>query len=396
VTAGAAAPPAPVVLDGAFAQDPYAVFDRLRPQGQVHRVRTALGEPVWLVVGHAEARQALLDRSLVTTPAAAAPPVPVDCPHPLVLEGPDHARLRGLLSPRLSRGAAMLMRPRIQQIADDLVSGLLRAGERPVDLLAEYAQPLPTLVLYEVLGLPADGMSVVGRLLRRATAPDLPPAELARTWRTYTDHVGQVIAAKRSSPGDDLVTDLLRACAAGQLSEVELLGTVRLLLQVGDETIWHVVGNGVLALIEQPDAWEELQQHPERVGAAVEELLRHDAPVNAAVTRYAASDTEIAGVVVRAGEAVLVSLTAGGRDPRRHGCPASVDLERDNAQGIGFGLGSHYCVGAALARVECEVALRTLLARCRVRLAGPRQALRRRDVPLLHGWESLPVVLTAR
>ena len=389
------APGAPVVLDIAFARDPYAVFDRLRPYGPVHRVRMAAGDPVWLVVGYAEARQALLDRSLVTSPAAASPPVPVDCPHPLVLEGDDHARLRALLAPRLSRAAAEQLRPRVQQVADELMNGLLAAGDGAVDLLAGYAQPLPTRMLYEVLGIPPAGMAVVGPLLRRATASDLPPAEPGRAWAAFTEHVARVVAGKRLAPGDDLATDLVRACDAGQISRLELLGTVRLLLQVGDETIWHVLGNGVVALLEQPGLWEQLREDPDRVPAAVEELLRQDAPVNAAVTRYATADTVLGGVLVRAGESVVVSLTAGSRDPARYGCPATLDLDRDNAQGIGFGLGVHYCVGAALARVQCEVALRTLLARCsRVRLAQPREALRRRAVPLLHGWESLPVLLT--
>jgi cytochrome P450 len=383
------------VLDGSFADDPYALYDRLRPVGPVHRVRDDRGAPVWLVLGHAEARQALLDRALVTLPGAARPPVPTDCPHPLALEGPDHARLKGLLAGRLNRTAAERLRPRVERVADTLLDAVLPpSGEARVELLASYAQPLPTLVLYEVLGIPVDGVRVVGPLLRRVTAPDVAAAERLAAWTAFTEHVAAVVAAKREAPGDDLLTDLLEAASSGSVAPQELLGTVRLLLQVGDETIWHVLGNGVLALTERPDLWQALRRDPERVPAAVEELLRHDAPVNAAVLRHAVRDTVVGGAAVRAGESVLVALTAGSRDPARYGCPAEVDLSRESSQALGFGVGAHYCVGAALARVQCEVALRRLLARCAaVRLAVPRQALRRRPVPLLHGWEELPLLL---
>jgi len=388
-----------VSLDAAFAQDPLAVYERLRPDGPVHRVVLPRGGgQAWMVIGLAEAREALLDRRLVTCPGARRPPLAVDLPHPLVLDGPDHLRLRKLLTSRFSRSAVEALRHRTTLIADGLLDRFAPVGgqEHEVDLLQEYAFPLPTAVLHEVLGLPGDPSGEVAALLRSCSDPSAP-ATAVDAWAAFTDRVRTLVEAKRFQPGDDLLTDLLRGQQDGVVTAAEVVGTVRLLLQVGDETLWHLLGNAILSLVRRPALLAQLRSAPSLLPRAVDELLRHDGPVNSTVLRYATAETAVGGRTVHAGEAVLVALTGAAHDPREVPHADELHLDRDNARALGYGWGAHYCVGAGLARMQAEVALSRLLLRCEsLRLSTESTALRRRPVPLLHGWEALPLKVSPR
>ena len=384
------APPTATVLDAAFAQDPYPVLRELRERGPVHPVLLPPGLPAWLVVSYPEARAALADPRL-----AMRPPEPAGAPpHPLNLDPPDHTRLRHLLAPAFTRDALAALRPRLEALADALLAELLAGGETEVDLMTTFAQRFPTAALYELLGLPDAGHEAVGALVGVSTAPDATAAERAAADAALLEHAAGLVATAEPAP-DGLLARLL---AAGDgLTAAELVATVQLLLVVGDETIVHVLGNGLLALLERPAALAALRADPAGLPAAIEEMLRFDGPVHAATPRWATEPVALGPTVVPAGDAVVVSLTGAARDPARYPEPDEFRPGRDNRGGVGFGRGPHFCVGAGLARLELEVAFAALLRRtAAIRLAVPAGALRRRPVPMLRALESLPVVLVPR
>jgi cytochrome P450 PksS len=208
----------------------------------------------------------------------------------------------------------------------------------------------------------------------------------------------QIIRQRRDRPGDDLVSALTQAEAAGdRLSEDELVAMVLLLLVAGHETTVNLIGNGTLALLEHPDQMERLRADPALIRPAVEEMLRYSSPVEIATERYAREDVTVAGVTIRRGEMVLAGIASANRDERQFPRPDTFDLTREPNRHLAFGLGAHFCLGASLARLEGQIAINTLLRRAPgLRLAVAAGALRWRGGLLLRGLEALPVTFGQR
>jgi cytochrome P450 len=271
------------------------------------------------------------------------------------------------------------------------------AGRREIDLVADYAFPLPITVISEMLGVPASDRDQFrdwsDALLTAVPPQPAAPAavEAAEGLRGYLE---ARFEERRRAPAEDLLTGLLQAEEAGdKLGKEELQGMVYLLLVAGYETTANLIGSGVLALLLHPDQLARLRSDPALLPSAVEELLRFCAPVATSTLRYAAEDVAMGGEVIPKGDMVLVVITAANRDPARFPFPDTLDITRTDNKHIAFGHSIHYCLGAPLARLEGEIALETLLRRMpALRLGVAPEALTWRPSFVLRGLTKLPVV----
>jgi cytochrome P450 len=311
------------------------------------------------------------------------------------LDPPEHTRLRRLVRDAFSRKQAEAWRPRAQRIADDLVESM-ESLPAPADFLAAFAAPLPIRVICAVVGIAPEEVDRVrawSDVLAALTSH--PIEEVIAAYTGLVGRLSEVIAHKRRQPGDDLL-DLLIAAADGddRLTEPELVSMTCGLLVAGHETTINVLSRGMLTLLRHPEQLAMLRADPDLLPAAVEEILRCTPPGDYGLLRVATEEVGLSSVTIPAGDGILGSISAANRDPAQFPEPDVFDITRQNANShLAFGRGPHYCLGASLARVELEVAFRTLLDRLpRLALAVPLEDLRWN-----HGWfvkslETLPVV----
>ena len=289
----------------------------------------------------------------------------------LFQDPPDHTRLRRLISQAFTPRAVERLREQIRGLVDGLLDAV--KGCSAFDLVADFAAPLPVLVICALLGVPvedhhrfADWSTALAASLDHLTAPEPDVLQRGDAGAAgLTVYFQDLLADRRAAPGDDLLSGLLRAAEDGAcLSEDELLATCVLLLFAGHETTVNLIGNGMLALLRHPDQLRQVRQAPETASAAVEELLRFDSPVQR-TARVALTDVELDdGDVIRKGEIVTVLIGAANRDPAAFDNPDRLDLARPNAgRQLSFGAGIHYCVGAPLARLEAQIAITELVQR---------------------------------
>jgi len=396
---------------GGYDRDnPFPLFARVRAAGPVHEVTLPDGQRAWLVARHAEARAALNDPRLSKDMHAALArdgavvaeglPGPAFARHMLSVDPPDHTRLRALAAAAFSRPRVAALRPRIQTIVDDLLDELHRRGDTVVDLVAGFAFPLPFTVISELLGVPEPDRAELGAwfttLLAPASAPEPPPSAVAAS-ANIVRYLTELLDRKRVEPGEDLVTDLVRAGdERDALSRQEMLSTIFQLTVAGHDTTTSLIGNGTVALLRHPDQHAALLADPALLPRAIEEMLRWDAPVPHSTFRYTTQDVPLGDVVIPAHAQVIISLAAANRDPHRHREAEAFDITRADNSHLAFGHGIHHCLGARLARLEGLIAFRTLLDRFpAMRLAVPPSALRwnHGDGLVLRGLGELPVTL---
>jgi cytochrome P450 len=387
----------------------YETFARMREEDPVHRQTGLVDEtPTWFVTRYEDAVAVLLDddrfrvgvRPVRTPEELEAARVPNDPVlqlvdnHMLNTDGDDHRRLRRLVTKAFTPRMVEALRPRIEEIADELLDAV--QTRRRMELVDDYAFPLPITVIAELLGIPAEDRARFRAWSNAAVTPSRGPEGLERflaEMRDFTAYLRGLLAERRTNPRDDLLSALLHAEEAGDaLSEPELFSMLFLLIIAGHETTVGLIGNAVLALLLHPEHLAALREDPDRIPEAVEELLRYQGPVERAMTRWAAEDVELAGRLIRRGEAVIVVLGAADRDPARFADPDAIVFGREDNRHVAFGRGPHYCLGAPLARVEGEIAIRRLLARMPgLRLAIPPDELSWRPVPVFRSLVSLPV-----
>ena len=390
--------------------DPYPLFARVQADGPVHEVTLADGHRAWLIIRHADAKAALghaglskdMHAALARDGAVVAEglPGPAFARHMLSVDPPDHTRLRRLASAAFSRPRIAALRPRIQAIADRLLDDLQASGDPVVDLVKGFAFPLPFTVISELLGVPEADQDQLGSwfitLLAPSSAPE-PPAEAVAASANIARYLTELLARKRADPGEDLVTDLVRAAdRGGALSEQEILSTIFQLVVAGHDTTTSLIGNGTAALLAHPEQRDALVADPALVPHAIEEILRWDAPVPHSTFRYTTQDVALGGTVIPAFAQVIISLAAANRDPDRYDHPETFDTARADTSHLAFGHGIHHCLGARLARLEGLIALTALHGRFpAMRLAVPRSALRwsHGDGLVLRGLSDLPVIL---
>ncbi|NUT10801.1 MAG: cytochrome P450 [Nonomuraea sp.] len=369
--------------DPHFVRDPYVRYRELREAGPVVRTRGGL----LIVTTHELCGTVLRDPGFGHGPSA---PVEEDAGQPLrsflLMDPPDHTRLRGLVSRAFTPRMIERLRPRVEAIA----AGLIARLPEEADLISGFAYPLPVMVISEMLGVPAedhDRFRGWSEALARGLDPmltDTLVSESERSRREFRDYFRELIAFRREHPGEDLLSALAHV---EELTEAELLATCVLLLVAGHETTVNLIGNGVLNLLRHG----LLHRAAERPREVVEEVLRFDPPAQLA-SRIALEDRELAGTPVPAGSAVLAPIGAANRDPAAFPDPDRFDPDREPGRHLAFGLGIHFCLGATLARMEGEIALSALAtAAPKMECADPAPPYKENVV--LRGLAALPVRL---
>jgi len=387
-------------MDPEFLADPYPTYHRLRAEDPVHQ--SPLG--FWVLTRYEDVAAVLRDARFIKEPLAAlvAARFGGEVPRGVGLsmldrDPPDHTRLRSLVSKAFTPRVVEGLRPRIQAIVDDLIARAEPAGS--MDLIEEFAYPIPVNVICEMMGVPVrDHERFKGWSLDIARGLDsiwLPPdSEIPRrsvaARHAISDYFRELIAQRRTSPRGDLLSALIAAEEAGdKLNEEELLATCILILIAGHETTVNLIGNGVLALLRHPAELSRLRTTPGLITSAVEELLRYDGPVQR-TARVASADATIGGHTIRQGEMVMPFIGAADRDPAQFPEPDRLDLSRADNRHIAFGWGIHFCLGAPLARVEGQIAIDTLFRRL-PRLALVGDSVEYRQSLTLRGLKTLPV-----
>jgi cytochrome P450 len=389
-------------LDPVFHECPHEYLDRLRTEDPIHR-DTELGR--LFLTRFEDVKAVVSDRSLAVDPRKASPDsysrrvlvgnVPLEAfePSMLHLDDPDHKRIRGLVSQAFNQRSVDAFRPRIREIADKLLVAL--SGRDSFDVIADYAAPLPIIVIAEMLGVDAGDLAQFKRwsdarsqIFNPARTP-AQSAELAAARQDLDDYFAGAADSRRGRRGTDLISALVEAEELeDRLTQREIVITCNLLLIAGNLTTTDLIGNGVLALLSRPDQLAKLRARPELVSNAIEEILRYDPPVMQA-GRLAVEPREIAGIEVQAGEVMTASLLAAGHDPSRHSDPHHFDIERADTSHLAFGGGAHYCLGAPLARAEAQIAIPLLFARFPGLRLDPQDPIEHKRVPVFNGLRAL-------
>ncbi|GAA3384561.1 cytochrome P450 family protein [Cryptosporangium minutisporangium] len=388
-----------------FYADPHADYAWLREERPVARVITPLGNPVWLITRYDDARGALTDptlhkdseefRQLMEARYGPGRRTFEDAinAHMLSADPPSHTRLRKLVGKAFTGRAIAALRPRIEQIAAELLDAM-EAGPDRVDLLDAYAVPLPITVICELLGVPKDDRDDFrswSNTILQFGDEETHTAAGAAMARYLTD----LVDARREHAGDDMLGAIVQASEdTDQLSRHEAISMAFLLLVAGHETTVNLIGTGTFALLRHPEQLAALRADPALVPGAVEEFLRWDGPVHLATVRFTTEPTVIGGVDIPPDEVVLVSLSAANRDPHRYPDADTLDVRRQASSHLAFGHGIHHCLGAALARLEGEVAFTRLLERFpALALDAEPDELTWRPSTLIRGLDRLPVRL---
>ena len=361
--------------DPAFHADPYPYYDRLRAIEPIHWNRD-----FWVSTRYADVTALLRDPRIGQPPdhtrdelqllleQGKLSPLDVVRSHWMLSRNPpDHTRLRGLVSKAFTPAVVESLRPRIQTIVDELLDTVELRGT--FDIIEGLAYPLPVMVISELLGVPYSDREIFKQLARDFTGSiDIaPPAEamtraMAAT-DTLIDYFKKQIASHQLEPKNDLLSALLAAHEQGEkLREYELIGNCILLFLAGHETTMNLIGNGMLALLRNPDQLVKLRGDPSRIVDAVEELLRYDSPVQSS-GRYILEDVVYGGKLLRRGQSIVFMFGAANRDPAQFSNPDRLDISRSDNRHHAFGYGIHYCLGAPLARVEGQIAISTLVRR---------------------------------
>lgn len=379
--------------------EPPAEYERLRAEAPVSQVLLPTGDRAWLVSSWAGVRLVLSDprfsRAAASQPdAPRLRPLPPDRSTILAMDPPEHGRLRRLVSPAFSARRTARLEAPIEALVDRLLSAM-SADRRSADLLEALALPLPIGVICDLLGIPATDHAAFRSwadtmLAMRA----VDPAQIRSARTDMSDYLAGLVASKRRNPGDDLLSDLVQARDAGdKLSEEELVVFGVTLLIAGYHTTSTSLLNAVVLLSERPELFAELAAGGALLTDTVEELLRLSAAsASGGNLRVAVSDVEVDGVLIRAGDGVLPAIVSANRDGAVFADPDELQPGRDENPHLAFGHGVHYCLGAALARLELTLALRELSARFpRMRLAVPRHQLSWDEDAVIRRVRALPV-----
>ncbi|HET7667237.1 MAG TPA: cytochrome P450 [Mycobacterium sp.] len=397
-----------LLIDPGVRADPVAFTEELRARGPIVKCRA-----IYITVDHKIANDLLrsddfhvfglgtnLPKPLQRLADRTKPNLlhPIQPPSMLSVEPPQHTRYRKLVSSVFTTRAVAALRDRVQETANTLLDDLTDAGA--VDIVDRYCSQLPVTVIGDILGVPDDARP---RILEFGEL-GAPSLDVGLTWPQYkrvyrgiegfNDWLSNHLYELHRNPGEDLMSQIILASKdadGGPLTHEELLATAGLVLAAGFETTVNLLGNGIRMLLDNPQHLETLTTRPELWPTAVEEILRLDSPVQLSA-RIAAKDVEVAGRLVRRGEGVLIYIAGANRDPKVFSDPHRFDIERENAgKHLSFSGGRHFCLGAALARQEGEVGLRTFFDRFPdARLAGSGS---RRETRVLRGWASLPIAL---
>ncbi len=392
--------------DEDFRRYAYEVYANMREEQPIYPIMHKNGSRSWLITRHEDVLAVLKDPRFTKNYLRVADVeyisqlTEVDrfmTNNLLALDPPDHTRLRALVQKAFSPRLIRAMRPRIQAITDSLLDAVQDQGR--MELIADYAFPLPIQVIAELLGIPTEdkekfrhwsGIVIRPHRTKESRLADVPELQ------AFLAYLADISEQRREDPREDLLSALVQAEeAADRLSEIELYSMLMLLIVAGHETTVNLIGNGVVTLIQYPEQLALLRASPSLIAAAIEELLRYDSPVESSTDRFALEDVTIGGQHIAHGDHVLVIIASANRDRASFGEKADdLDIMRAENPHVAFGHGIHYCLGAALARMEGAIAIGSLLERApNLRLALPMEELHIRPSvsDLLRGYREIPI-----
>jgi cytochrome P450 len=362
--------------------DPAPAMRACQEEGSLVRVRLWDGSTPWLVTGHAEHRALMGDPRLSVDPRRGIPRLSpgeaaaaegsagegsdegARAPSFIMMDDPEHARLRRMVTAAFSVKRMNALRPAVQKIVDEQIDEML-AGPEPTDLVERFALPVPSLVISELLGVPYGDHDFFQSNSRTLINRNSTAEQRGEAFRQLDVYLDGLIGEKIANPGDDLLSGLVERIEAGELSRQEATSMGVLMLFAGHETTANMIALGTLALLQHPDELAALRDtdDPKLVASAVEELLRYLTITHGGLRRVAVEDIEIAGQVIRAGEGVVVVNETANRDPLVFPEPDQLDIRRDARRHVTFGFGIHQCLGQSLARMELQIAYPTLMRR---------------------------------
>jgi len=404
------APVKKVLFSDEILQDPYPTYARLHEEGPLHYVDVGSKWAVWSVFSHAECSSIAKDPRLSAKRARQMLlPLPLSRQSEfselarmlslwlIFMDPPEHTRLRKLLNKGFSAAAVEGLRPQAEAIVDQMLKPLQHGSE--VELMSEFANPMPVRIISELLGVPqalhgtfvnASRAIAVFRGNPNRTVEEARAAQDALI--ELTEFFRKTVAERRRNKGSDLISLLIDIEEEGEvLTEEELYAQCIALLFAGHETTRNLIGNGMYTLLQHPQETAELRERPDMIRSAVEELLRYESPVQF-TARVLKEDIEVCGQQIRKGWTVLCMLGAANRDPKQFKEPNQLDLKRLNNQHLAFSAGLHFCIGAQLARLEGQIALLNLVQRFpEMKLTGPRPEWA--STFGFRGLKSLPVIL---
>jgi cytochrome P450 PksS len=396
------------VTNARFKADPFPFYARLRAEAPVFPVTIRLRgkQRAWLVTRYDDVigvlkddQRFVKDRRNAMTPeqlkqAPRMPPMFTSLERGLLsLDGADHDRLRALVHKAFTPRMVEQMRDQTQAVTDAALDRAERAGG--MDLISEFALPVPLTIIGRMLGVPEQDHAKFSRWTRAFVSigarrnPILGIPSILR----FMSYLRTLIKTRRADPKDDLISGLVRAQERNdQLTDDEVLAMIFLLLSAGHETTVNLIGSGMLALLQHPDQLTRLREEPTLIKSAIEELARFVVPAETATERYAREDVTVAGTTIPKGELVLAVIASANRDPRHFDNPDALNIARENNKHLSFGQGVHYCLGAPLSRLEAQIAISALVRRApALRLSGAPDRLRWRGGLIIRGLEALPV-----
>jgi len=394
-----------------FLRNPYPVYDELRVNDPIH---WSPENGYWIITRYADivsqVQNERLSSNRIAAHASRMPRETKEHFRPfftavgswmLMIDPPDHTRLRGLVNKAFTPGVLEGMRSLVQELVDEMLASV--AGQGRMDIMTDFANPLPATVIAELLGVPgadqqqfkawSDDIAMgLGGIDSARTKEELFALYdfAQKSFLSLASYFRARVAELRAKPSGNLLSALIQAEERGdRLTEDELFANCVLLMIAGHETTTNLIGNGILALLRHPEQKEKLRRDPVIIVSAVEELLRYDSPIQK-MGRIALADLQIDGKQIARGDLVCLSFAAGNRDPEQFAAPAQLDVLRKPNRHLAFGQGLHYCVGAALARLEAQIAINTILKRL------PKLSLETEDLEwnrnlTLRGLKSLPV-----
>ncbi|MFG2846326.1 cytochrome P450 [Kitasatospora sp. NPDC048296] len=394
------------MLTNDFTQNPFPVLEYVRRESPVRELSMPGGGRAWVVTRYEDAKAALADprlsrdihvhyRLMSERTGRTLTPPPEEANHLANLEPPRHTPLRRAISFAFTPRRAEALRPRVEEIADDLLTRL--AGQPRPDLIAGYADPLPVITIAELMGVPADAWP---DFLRWSTAlrthsPTESSGVLDSSIQELSGYMAELIARKEREPGEDLLSALIHADEERRLTSTEILSTGFALMTGGNDTTASLVGGVIAALLTHPAERAALLAEPGRWSKSMDELIRYVSPISNALQRVTTEPVELGGVSIPAGEVVIISVLSTNRDPHQFpDDPDRLDLDRHKPAHLSFGFGIHYCSGAHLAKVITEIGARRLFDRFPdVTLAVDPSQLRYQLSPVVRPLEALPVRL---
>ncbi len=380
--------------------DPPPELKSLQAEDRLAKVEIWDGSTPWLVTRFADQRALLADPRVSADSTRAGYPVSIptapqerDSFAFILMDDPEHARLRRMVTAPFMIKRVRAMQPGVQQIVDDLIDQML-AGPQPADLVEALALPVPSLVICQLLGVPYGDHDFFQETSRMLIRLETPPAERKAAADQLSEYLDDLIGRKLAEPADDVLTELAERVRTGELTRREAAGTGILLLVAGHETTANMIALGTLALMEHPEQFAVLRDtdDPKVVARAVEELLRYLNITHRGRRRVATEDFEYAGQQIRAGDGLIFPNDIANRDPEAFDQPDVLDVERDARRHVAFGFGVHQCLGQPLARMELQVVYSTLYRRIpTLRRAVPLDQIPFKHDAQIYGVYSLPV-----